>query len=332
MRSSRRRVRRSSAISCVLARPRAARSASASKNGSCSSGDGRDGASPSPRLPSSRSATSSGRLIQCRSSMAASRSASASSCASARSASSSSSGDHPRAALAQLRDREVDLLAGRLPRGEEGGRLGPGRALVVRGEPARRAGLVDEVERAGVGDPRHQQRHQRVDALVGPARPVGEPLDLEQQLEALVALADPGRRAGHAGRREREPHLGPVPAGPLADVAAGGHRGHHRQPEAEPRALGVRGHPAPVVDHAHEDRALAGLGGQRHAAALAADERVDDRVRHGLRDGQHEVLDGVFAGAVGAREVCDASAQLADHGGLRVDLAVPPWGCDVLCH
>ena len=176
-------------------------------------------------------------------------------------------GDDARAALAQLRDREVDLLAGRLAGGEEGGGLGPGRALVVRGEPARRAGLVDEVERAGVGDPRHQQRHERVDPLVGPARPVGEPLDLEQQLEALVALVDPRRRAGHPRRREGEAHLGPVTARPLADVAAGGHRGHHRQPEAEPRALGVRRHPAPVVDHSHVDHALAGLGGQRHAAA-----------------------------------------------------------------
>ena len=103
-------------------------------------------------------------------------------------------GDQPRAALAQRRDRDVDLLARRLPAGEEGGARRPGRALVVGGQPPRLALLVDDVERARVSDPRHQQRHERVDALVRPARAVGQPLDRHQQLEPLVALAQAERR------------------------------------------------------------------------------------------------------------------------------------------
>ena len=241
-------------------------------------------------------------------------------------------GDQPRAALAQGRDRDVDLLARRLPAGEEGGARRPGRALVVGGQPPRLALLVDDVERARVRDPRHQQRHERVDALVRPARAVGQPLDRHQQLEPLVALAQAERRAADPGRVEREPHLGAAAARALPDVAPARHRGHHRQPQAEPRALRVRRHPAAVVHHPHEDRALARLGGERHMAGLAADERVDDRVGHRLGDRERDVVDHVVVRAVGAGEIRDAPAELADHHGLRIDFAVPTGGCDLPCH
>ena len=116
--------------------------------------------------------------------------------------------DHPRLAGAQRRDRELDLLGRRPPGREVRGELRSAGALVVRGQPLRLAGLVDDVQRARVGDARHDQRDELVGALAGPARAVGDPLDLEQELEAVVALADPERGAGDAGRVEREPHLG----------------------------------------------------------------------------------------------------------------------------
>ena len=195
MRSSRCRVRRSSEISCVLANPRAARSASACRNGSCSSGAERAGERPRPRLPSSWSETCSGRLTQCARSMVLSQRASSSSWAIARS-DCGVDGDDPRLAGAQRRHGELGLLARRPPGRQVGGELRPAGSLVVRGEPLRLAGLVDDVERAGVGDARHDQRDELVGALAGPARAVGDPLDLEQELEAVVALADPERGAG----------------------------------------------------------------------------------------------------------------------------------------
>ena len=211
MRSSRSRVRRSSEISCVLANPRAARSASACRNGSCSSGAVRAGERPSPRLPSSWSETCSGRLTQCARSMVISHFASSSSWAIARSESVSI--EITRGSPARSAATVSSICSARRPPGRQvGGELGPAGALVVRGEPLRLAGLVDDVQRARVGDARHDQRDELVGALAGPAGAVGDPLDLEQELEAVVALADPERGAGDAGCVEREPHLG-APAG-----------------------------------------------------------------------------------------------------------------------
>ena len=67
-----------------------------------------------------------------------------------------------------------------IPEDLSGRELGPARPLVVGREPLRLAGLVDDVERARVGDARHDQRDELVGTLAGPAPGVGDPLHLDE--------------------------------------------------------------------------------------------------------------------------------------------------------
>ena len=151
-------------------------------------------------------------------------------------------GDVHAAVVERLARRGLRRVRARLERGQ------PGRLARAVGavDPAREAlrlpGGVHRVQRAGVGEVGDEQVHEPVDPLPRP-RALDGPRDLLEQLGLARRRA---RRPVHAGRGEGHRQRRPA-ARRRVHVHRGRQRGDRRQPEAEPRRVRARLHPAPVV-------------------------------------------------------------------------------------
>ena len=166
-------------------------------------------------------------------------------------------------------------------------------AVDARGEALRDARGVEHVERAGVGQLGDQQVHEPLDPLPRP-RALDRARDLLEQLDLARRgprrPVDAGRGEGHRDRR--------AAAGWRVHVHRGRQRGDRRQPEAEPRRVRARLHPAAVVGDGDDQLVVAGLDRRRDRAGLAPDEGVHDRVGDGFGDREREVHHERLADAV----------------------------------
>ena len=235
--------------------------------------------------------------------------------------------------LDQVQRELGDVRAPVLQRGARGG-AGRVHARAQGGEPVRErlrafdapreplwgARRADHVDRARVGHIRDEQVDEPLDALPRP-RALRDARHRVQQLRLARVHLLAARGTADAGRRERHRELGAA-ARRLAHVHVRGEPADRRQPEPEPRAVGARLHPAPVVGH--DDRQLVGGGGDGHVhpAGIAVDERVDDGVGDRLGHRQREIHHVVCCRAVLLRECTHPAPSQRDAGRLSRQLPV----------